>query len=350
MYTLLTLEALLLLLFTIKYFKFGNNKNLLLLLLITIAGGLTHYYFYIYAFFLTLTACLILLFGKNIKDMFKFGLLMLFGVIANFFIFPYTLDYVLNTNRGNEATNATFSAENTWNYIQNSLNELFGNHIWAIIIIIILLGGFIYSKYKLKDKVINYVDIFKVLSLMFIPTIFTLIANQTLASLQSTRYIYYLYHIIIILIVYLFDNIYKYFVSFQNINIGILIVVLTSSLIVSYNTQDINYLYEGTESKVSNVNDYSNNNALVLTDEKWRLTELTIELKEYDNIYQHVTSENDFKLPNNNIFSNKNSLVLYIFNELDTKENLKNISNHYNMDSINHLYSKQNTSAYYLER
>lgn len=72
----------------------GIKKELIITFIITLLGGFTHYYFYTFAFFITAFTCVYLLVKKKWKEMFTYGLTMLFGVVVDLAAFPYILSHM----------------------------------------------------------------------------------------------------------------------------------------------------------------------------------------------------------------------------------------------------------------
>ncbi|MCM1185511.1 MAG: hypothetical protein NC251_11515 [Lachnoclostridium sp.] len=72
----------------------GIKKELAVTFVITLLGGFTHYYFFTLAFFLTAFTCIYLLVRKKWKEMFTYGLTMLFGVVVDLVAFPYILSHM----------------------------------------------------------------------------------------------------------------------------------------------------------------------------------------------------------------------------------------------------------------
>ena len=110
------------------------------LFLTVLFGGLTHYYFYFFAAILGLCVCIYLLFFKKIELFFIYSSALSFGVITALIIFPYTLNHIFGY-RGSYATRhiGTFTPDKFLSYIGFINQSMFGNYLYIIIGLIILL-------------------------------------------------------------------------------------------------------------------------------------------------------------------------------------------------------------------
>lgn len=106
MYLLQTLEVLLLTAVHIYILKHRDRMTIpyfILLALAVMLGGLTHYYFYFYAAGLGICVCIYLLFTRQTKQMFAYGLSLVAGLVAAVAVFPATRDHIFGY-RGSYAT------------------------------------------------------------------------------------------------------------------------------------------------------------------------------------------------------------------------------------------------------
>lgn len=88
------------------YLKRKQNKKgyvtLALLFVISMLGYFTHYYFILFAFFVSLITCIILLFGKKFRDLISFSLVMLSSVLVYYLVYPYGLNHVFSIMSGDD--------------------------------------------------------------------------------------------------------------------------------------------------------------------------------------------------------------------------------------------------------
>lgn len=97
------------LLFTLAFIYFSDQffakkdkvsvGNLIGIVISVVFGALTHHLFLVFAFFYTLIRCLVLLFKKQIKTMFIYGLSVLGGVLISIAIFPATISHLFGSNQ-----------------------------------------------------------------------------------------------------------------------------------------------------------------------------------------------------------------------------------------------------------
>ena len=124
---------------------------------------LTHFYQLVYGFFLTTGVMTVLFVDKRYGDSFKFGLVMLLGVIGAVAVFPHAIDMLLYSDRGEDSLSGFlgFDLEMCFFRIDYFLKQFFrasfGNSClghWGILGIIV--GVFVwYAKEFGKERLVD---------------------------------------------------------------------------------------------------------------------------------------------------------------------------------------------------
>jgi len=93
------------------YLKKRTKKGciyLAFLFVVSMLGYFTHYYFILFAFFVSLFTCIVLLFGRKKRDLISFSLVMLSSVLVYYLIYPYGLKHVFSILSGDDFFESTF--------------------------------------------------------------------------------------------------------------------------------------------------------------------------------------------------------------------------------------------------
>lgn len=99
----------------------GQFRVLLLLSLCTLVGTLTHYYYYIMQLVIFIVIVLTLLWHKQFKKLFYYGMSLLTGEIISVAAYPYVFQHLLYSERGVQVQENL--AKNDWNYYKNFFVE-----------------------------------------------------------------------------------------------------------------------------------------------------------------------------------------------------------------------------------
>ena len=309
MYALLTLNIVATTYFHLKLLdKKTNYKTLLPIGIFALAGSLTHYY---YLFFL---AMLVFMFSikyfkeKDYKGLAKYlGTIILAGVLS-LVIFPYSIKHIFFGYRG-KGVLSNFS--NISKFLISILEYIFIVNVYnfnnaLFIILIFMLGLFIYKKikksenFKPKNKYIKYIAI---------PTIFYAILVSIVSPYITLRYIMPVSNLIFVLIIYgiiqLSKNIFK-----ENTLNKILMCIYLLIFIMPFATNKIIDLAVGEKCRKEQETSYSSK------------SEIAEKLKEETNLPINIISNftdmnlddvllyiKDFKLEPEVLYSNKKKIT-----------------------------------------
>lgn len=359
MYVVQTFFQVLLVYFTIKYIEKDayNWKIILGLFITTILGGLTQYYYYIFAFLVTTILITIFLITKDFKKIVIYGLQSAASVITAFLLFPSVIDHVTSTNRGTEVLeNAenNFSINKLETFINYISRDLFNDKLFIITMFIII--SLIFSailifvrKNKQKDQIEKNLNINNnkkrsILMILFSVIIYIIVVSQV-SHYQVPRYIYPVYPLIIILSMVLILWVSTFILQSKKMS-AVLLIILTSIITVSshYNN-DPEYLFDGMRKNHQIINNIKDNNALVLSDSTWRISSQINELRELNNVYPGTISE-DYELPMDEYFEESDTLVIFIYDKLDSEELHMEINSTYSLQNNIYLYSVSGFNVY----
>lgn len=247
MYALATLNILMTTYFHLKLLdeKEKNIKSLILIGISALAGSLTHYYYLFYLAILFVMFVIKYIKDKDYKQLGKYVLTMVIAGISSLAIFPYSIQHMFFGYRGQGAisnlTNISKFIINICQYLLKINIYVFNNVL--IIILIIILGIFIYKKAK-KIKVQNSKN--KYVKYIAIPTIFYIILVAISSPWIELRYIMPVCSLIFILVLYLLFDVSKNIVNEKRLN-QIMILIFVLMLIVPFLTNYIIDLVIGTE-------------------------------------------------------------------------------------------------------
>lgn len=153
MYMMLTCEMLAYVAIHIKFFEKRaiSKKGILGLLFVVVCGGLTHYYFYLFVVCFSAPICIYLLFHKEIKKMFLYGMNISAGVGGALCIFPETLKHIFFGYRGTEVIGNLSQRRDKGiidTYLKLMNNSMFGGKFqFCLGIVVLLIGIYFFTKY-----------------------------------------------------------------------------------------------------------------------------------------------------------------------------------------------------------
>lgn len=355
MYSLLTLWFLIFQYLIIKIYTCKNDSKrkgtFIGVFIVTVLGALTQYYFLIAAFFLSALLCLLLIFQKRNKELINFSTTMALALLTSWALFPPIIHHIFRTNRGIEAFDNISGKESHLFAYFNIINQyLFGGlGIYIIIIIVITFILYFLSKNRIRREKEIKVKLGQQL-LLVLPAFLYVLLIQRISPYQTVRYIFMIFPTLIIFFVFTIYLLWSKLIKkayVLNFSIFILCSIITISGFLNY---DLIYTYSDVASDLKIVSDYKNNDALIVLDQQWRLTDSIQELMEFKSVYPIQVSIDNPILPDEDKLMNNDSLIVYIGKPYNQKKIINLIKKTYSYKEFELLYEGSNTSCYYFKK
>ncbi len=361
MYPLLTLIQVFLIYISLRFYKKKNKRDLFYLFFIIILGALTHYYFYIYAFLLTLIVCIILLFERNMKQMFMFGSTALAGVVSAIIIFPSVITHVLESNRGQEVLdgfeNNITAGENTFfEFVRVDVLRDIPSYM-VIILGVVLFATVLYKLMRNKssfkhNKILLNKNIKKII-IIILPVLLYIFTVQQVSYYKTSRYIFSIYPIIVLglfITLYFLLRLLVNKKEYVNIIIGLFTLIF---VFIGIKNQNSDYKFNYIEYMNEYIEDIEEQEILVLMDEYWKVSNYVIDLSYFKQIYPVEIGNNPVEnLPTDNSFNNLEDLyVLYSKNDnIDTTKEIGSLLlSEYNFETIDKISENSSMILYELK-
>lgn len=360
MYAMMGLIQMLLIIFTMKFINADkvSKRNLFITFLTVLVGGLTHYYFYIFAFFTTVIVFIYhLIIRKHIKGLI-YSFSSLLAVITAFISFPSVIDHITSTNRGNEVTQnleGGLAINNISRFTTFVSNHIFSGYLNLILFIFILLTS-IYLLRILKDR--NYKSIIKKVTIsnkiinyfiILFSTLFYIILVSQVSHYQTARYIYPIYPLVVIIFLVGFYVLLDLLIKYPKINlltIGLVSFLLTTLGIYNFEPE---FLNTDLSDRNTLVEEYNDNNVMVLSDSSWIITTQVEDLQYFESVYPHILND-EMELPEKDDLFLSEDLVVFIIDSYDSLDLKNNVLNTYEFDGYSSLYQYYGFNVYYFYR
>lgn len=280
MYAMLTVWAILAYVLHLQMIKFFTYKCYVAIMCVSLLGIMTQYYFLIYEFFLSLGFCFIFIMQKKYKNvlLYAIGFIILAIVVIQFY--PPIVDQLTGKvgEQGQAAVqnmvNSNFSHRvSVFGHIISK--DLFGAHIvWVFSVLLLLFlgklltyfGKLSITKEKGNDRIqiifslhsaavktsikIDYLNICMVYSLFCCLGYFCTVAK--IAPYLDSRYLVIIHPIIIILFIYILDNLRKLYHIRQRNFVIIVFVLLTLFGMKMYHADNL-FCYDSSYANIDNV-------------------------------------------------------------------------------------------------
>lgn len=294
-------------------------KHWLLLVVCVSFGVLSQYFYIFYCFAIFIVSAMYLLKNKNLAVLFKYCLAMLAAVIIVLIIWPFTIEDLFFSSRGQEAISQSFSVFGylikLLKYIRVVLQNCFGNNIvWLGLFAIITVFCIKFSK-KIK------IDIKRII--IYIPIVITLLIVTQMAPYQTSRYIMNLFPLIFI---FISDVLYMFIVNLKRFNANkVLIVFMFVISFLGFLTGKPEYLYLENVENNEIIESYSGYDCISVMNSKenmWRTDYAYIDFTKYDDILA-IAQEDINRIDITPIFDNK-EILLYIDNKISDKDTVIN--------------------------
>lgn len=231
MYSLLTLDVLIITFLHIKLLE-QKNTNLKLLICIgigTLLGSLTHYYYFLYLVPLYLIFFVKYIKEKRIKELVYYTLTMVSAGIMFIVIFPYSIEHIFFGYRGQGVISNLENAYDIIGIMYPSICNLnhygFNDFMYTILIIILIL--FI-SKILKKRKLEISKEKRTILRIIWIPSIFFFVVSAIASPWKVLRYIVPVCGLIFVLLIYLLYKLVQTVFSekISNVLISLIICII----------------------------------------------------------------------------------------------------------------------------
>lgn len=318
MYMLMTMFAMLLLYVHTAYIfkeEILSRKALALCVITTWLGASTQYFFSYIAFFFAAFTCIFLIIKKQYKNMIKYGLSMLGGIISLFITFPPSYNHVFSGYRGVETihnlTSLTSKGENLKEYVYVILNQLFVGmctNLPAVTIAILILVVIVVACKLIYDSK-NYM-----MGILLLTTICYFLMIVFGVSGVVSRHLYPIYPFIAILTVWIIISLITRLREFKSLKVIMSIFCIVLSFI-GYTTKEIEWLYSNGD-YATFVAQYNHEiPAIYLADLGFESSSNYFELAQYDS--SAVVKYGDESIIGNllNAKGNPNQFILYVLND-----------------------------------
>lgn len=131
-----------------------GKKEVALLFGTSLCGALTHYFYYMFAFFPALFALVYMISKKwSAKDVLKYIFTWIGGISSALLVFPYTINHVLNTNRGIEIQESFAGGWDNFTSLFKSLDYyvFYGYTVKFAIVLAVAILIAIWKRYSRKN-------------------------------------------------------------------------------------------------------------------------------------------------------------------------------------------------------
>lgn len=333
MYALSTLNIVITTYLHLKLLDCENKSNRILVAIgiLALFGSLTHYYylFYLLAIFMMFTIKYVK--EKKFKQLGKYILIFVIAGILSLIIFPYSINHIFFSYRGQGVLN---NFTNIYQYVINIILYLIIANIYIFnnFLVILLLGISVICIYKLikhkkivkmKNKYIRYI---------VIPTLFYFIIVAICSPFIEIRYILPISPMIFTLVIYLIYNILQ--TTFKEKTTSIIMSsIILAMLIMAYLSNNIIDIIIGKKFRNEQESLYSTKTDLV--ENLKRECNLSLEILPkiegipLDNVLLYIKN---FNVEPETMYSNKRDIM-----EKVTKE-LKNVPALYLLNSNNNRF------------
>lgn len=276
---------------------------------------------------------------------------MALALLTSWALFPPIIHHIFRTNRGIEAFDNISGKESHLFAYFNIINQyLFGGlGIYIIIIIVITFILYFLSKNRIRREKEIKVKLGQQL-LLVLPAFLYVLLIQRISPYQTVRYIFMIFPTLIIFFVFTIYLLWSKLIKkayVLNFSIFILCSIITISGFLNY---DLIYTYSDVASDLKIVSDYKNNDALIVLDQQWRLTDSIQELMEFKSVYPIQVSIDNPILPDEDKLMNNDSLIVYIGKPYNQKKIINLIKKTYSYKEFELLYEGSNTSCYYFKK
>lgn len=232
MYALSTLNVLIITYLHIKLYEKYNKKTLAFIGIIAVIGSLTHYYFLFYLAMLYLVTVLNFLANRENKKIRQYTIALVIAGIISILVFPFSIKHMFFGYRGDgvisnltDITKIPSSILKIFSYLGIVQYYAFNNIL--VLIILIIIGIFVYRK---KKKINQKIEISKYFKLIYLPTIFYLVLVAVSSPWIELRYIMPICALIFISLLYWLNQLLETVLNKKN-TLKLMIVIIALIII-----------------------------------------------------------------------------------------------------------------------
>lgn len=324
----------------------------LFIMIVTIGGTLTQYYFLIGAFFISSILSVLLVIKKRWRSFYAFVLTMIMGLSFSYILFPPILKHILNTGRGQEATaNMAEGSSHFLEFFKIIDSSLFANKgvIMGLFSLLLLAAAFVSVSFGKTQRRLDSSYFLQNLALFIIPAVLYLAVIQRIAPYQTSRYILAIFPAIVFSLFFIIFFALTTFIK-NNIIIRWALLFLTVSwTVMGYRNIPVENLFTGYASIMKGIEEYKDNDALVIEDAVWKITGNLLELKEFNDVLPILVDPNEVQLPEDDKLLYSEDLIVMVSNSFDQETMIKDINKKYGFKQATKLYEHQGKYVYYFE-
>ena len=228
MYTLSTLNVLVITYLHIKLYERYDKKTLVLIGISATIGSLTHYYYLFYLAMLYLITVFRFIVNKEKNRIIGYTVALVIAAGISIAIFPFSIQHMFFGYRGDGVISNLTDISKLPNsllkiaaYIEIIHNYAFNNML--ILFIIAIIGMIIYKKMKKIDK---KVEISKYFKIIYAPTIFYLLLVSVSSPWIELRYIMPICALVFVAIFYCFNQLLETVISKEKLSKILLVVII----------------------------------------------------------------------------------------------------------------------------
>lgn len=317
--------------------RLSVKKFLFPLAVVTYLGFLTQYYYAIFLFFMAAGFCIYLLWKeRNLRNCIRYGISLLIAFGLAYVTYPSCLGQMFRGQRGAQATENFFDLSNTVERLQffwNLLDEyVFGKMLSVLLLLMVVLAVTTRCKQKEAFDTRGWLLLFAVIGYFLVVSKTGLLLGNT-----SVRYQTPIYGMVVLLVFEVIRRLGRMCGIWEQREHGgrdvwILTAAVVIGLVVNGNgllSDRVVFLYPEDKEQVAFAKECAEQEVpvLYLYDEgqSWCIWDCTNELFEYDRVFFAGQSSTD-KIRDNEI-TDSESLVVYLSNSADAKEQLQRILN-----------------------
>lgn len=353
MYVLLsTFMLAITLLFAKEWNKSERKVFYLKLGLLSVAGTMTHYYFLIYLFYCCVVWGIYIISRRKWKELSVFiGTMAASGVVC-LLIFPYMLQHIFESGRGQEAFAAVFSLST---FISNgkvfwkSIDNVYSGFLLAILV---LASGLLMYRFYIGREADQKPSFdFRWFCIFFACTLYVVTVAKV-APYSASRYIAPIYAICVVLLMGLFDKIVSAVSARADVRWILGVFLLGLLLNNGYNRYTWPELYRENMERTAEARTYgANNECIYIISKSYHGNCSYPEFIQYRNIT--FIQDIDLDLLYTEEYAGYDHVVMYIDRAIDQKMTNdilgKMVEMNPGLDSYKELHASDYNDVYYLD-
>lgn len=299
MYVMLMFWVALFTYLVLKYSEKFRVEELLLIGGINICGTLTHYYFIVYAFFVSLSLIVILLYKKNYKGLITYSCIMFVSEGISYLIFPSMIRHIFLTGRGTQSIEK-LSYSNLWTeldyYYKFVNNEIFGGILSILLLIILIEFIFmLWQKGKNNKKIISSMEIQRYF-LMIFPIVGYIIIIAKTSPMNVERYVSLVYPIVILIMISMLYKISLIIIKDRKRVLAFQSILIITIVVLSFFKCEWSYVNIGNKERLESAEIYGKGTeAVCLYRNFWDINTAFKEISKCDSVtFYNITTYEEF--------------------------------------------------------